>query len=58
MYSSVDVLSINEVGNIILIPEYGIVGLPGLLAWHYCFNALLKAWMVRRLPDSFMEAGQ
>lgn len=49
MYSSVGVLSINVVGNIVLIPEYGIVGAAWATSMAYCFNALVKAWLVRRI---------
>lgn len=47
MYSSMAVVSINVVGNIILVPEYGIVGAAWATSFAYCINAVIKACFVR-----------
>lgn len=47
MYVSFLVMIINIVGNIILIPEYGIVGAALATSLSYLFNAVAKFWLVR-----------
>lgn len=49
MYSSFGMVAINVVGNVILVPEYGIVGAAWATSLAYCFNTAVKAWQVRRL---------
>jgi O-antigen/teichoic acid export membrane protein len=48
MYSSIGVVTINVIGNILLVPEYGIVGAAWATSVAYCFNAVVKAWLVRK----------
>lgn len=52
MYSSFGVVSINIIGNIVLVPEYGIVGAAWATSVAYCFNACVKAWLVRQLSNA------
>jgi len=52
MYSSIGVVTINVIGNILLVPEYGIVGAAWATSVAYCFNAVVKFCLVRRLPGS------
>ncbi|RBP20320.1 O-antigen/teichoic acid export membrane protein [Marinobacter pelagius] len=56
MYSSFGVVSINIVGNIMLVPDYGIVGAAWATSVAYCFNAFVKAWLVRLL--SHVDTGR
>lgn len=49
MYSSLFALFCNLVGNMVLIPEYGIMGAAAATSIVYCINALITVWMVRRL---------
>ena len=55
MYSSFGMVAINVVGNIILVPEYGIVGAAWATSLAYCFNTAVKAWQVRRLNSVSTE---
>jgi O-antigen/teichoic acid export membrane protein len=48
MYSAVAVVIINVLGNIILVPEYGIVGAAWATSVAYCSNAGIKAWLIRK----------
>ncbi|MDD2557440.1 MAG: flippase [Desulfuromonas sp.] len=47
MYSAIGVVTINVVGNILLVPQFGIVGAAWATSVAYCFDAALKAWLVR-----------
>jgi O-antigen/teichoic acid export membrane protein len=47
MYSAIGVVTVNVIGNILLVPEYGIVGAAWATSVAYCFNALVKAYLVR-----------
>ena len=47
MYSSIGVVTINVIGNILLVPKYGIVGAAWATSVAYCLNAVVKAWLVR-----------
>jgi O-antigen/teichoic acid export membrane protein len=49
MYSSIGVVTINVIGNILLVPEYGIVGAAWATSVAYCFNAVVKFCLVRFL---------
>lgn len=51
MYSAFGVVTINIIGNILLVPEYGIVGAAWATSVAYCFNAGVKVWMVRSLHE-------
>lgn len=51
MYCAIAVVIINLVGNVVLVPEYGIVGAAWATSVAYLFDAGVKAWMVRRLPE-------
>lgn len=48
MYVSVVIVSINIAGNILLIPEYGIVGAAWATSIAYGINAVVKFWLVRK----------
>ena len=48
MYVAFAVVAINITGNIILIPDYGIVGAAIATSIAYCFNAAVKVWLVKR----------
>lgn len=52
MYSAIGVVAINVAGNIMLVPEYGIVGAAWATSVAYCFNAVVKFYMVRLLPGA------
>lgn len=47
MYSAFFVVSINVIGNILLIPNHGIVGAACATSIAYCLNAFIKFWLVR-----------
>jgi len=49
LYVSLCVVMINIVGNVLLIPKHGIVGAAWATSVAYCFDALAKAVLVRRL---------
>lgn len=49
LYSALCVVTINVVGNVVLIPLYGVVGAAWATSAAYCFNAALKAWFVRKV---------
>jgi len=34
------------------VPKYGIVGAAWATSVAYCFNAVVKGYLVRRLPDA------
>jgi len=40
------------IGNILLVPEYGIVGAAWATSVAYCFNAVVKGWLIRKLHFS------
>jgi O-antigen/teichoic acid export membrane protein len=48
MYVSLGVLTINVAGNIILIPEFGIVGAAWATSSAYVFDAIVKYFLVKR----------
>lgn len=48
MYVAVWVVIINIVGNIILIPKFGIMGAAWATSIAYCFNATIKFYLVRQ----------
>lgn len=48
LYSSLAVVTINIVGNILLIPGYGILGAAWATSLAYMFNAGLRSWLVRK----------
>jgi len=48
MYVSIGVLSINITGNILLIPDYGIVGAALATSLAYTFDALVKYFLVKK----------
>ncbi|MFL1464666.1 flippase [Marinobacter sp. HN1S83] len=52
MYSSIVVVTANVIGNILLVPEYGIVGAAWATSVAYCLNAVVKAWLVRLLSGA------
>ena len=52
MYSAIGVVTINVIGNILLVPEYGIVGAAWATSVAYCFNAVVKGWLIRKLHFS------
>ncbi|MBF7052529.1 flippase [Halomonas sp. KAO] len=52
MYSSIGVVTINVIGNILLVPEYGIVGAAWATSVAYFFNAVVKFYMVKLLPSA------
>jgi O-antigen/teichoic acid export membrane protein len=47
MYVAVGIVSINVMGNILLIPRYGIVGAACATSLAYCFNAAIKFFLVK-----------
>lgn len=47
LYSSIGVVSLNLIGNIFLVPRYGIVGAAWATSIAYSVNACLKSIMVR-----------
>lgn len=49
LYVSLCVVTINIAGNVLLIPKHGIVGAAWATSVAYCFDALAKAVLVRRL---------
>ena len=49
LYSSIAVVTINVIGNIVLVPKYGIVGAAWATSVAYCFNAVCKFLLVRWL---------
>lgn len=49
LYLSLCVVTINIVGNVLLIPKHGIVGAAWATSVAYCFDAMAKAVLVRRL---------
>lgn len=48
MYVSFFIVSVNIIGNIILIPSYGIVGAAFVTTIAYSLNASIKFWLVRK----------
>ncbi|WP_421911080.1 flippase [Marinobacter sp.] len=48
MYVSVGVVSINLGGNLLLIPEHGIIGAAWATSIAYGFNAVVKFWLIRK----------
>lgn len=48
MYSATVVVSLNIIGNILFVPKYGIVGAAWATSIAYCFNAVIKAVLVRK----------
>ncbi len=52
MYSSIGVVIINVSGNILLVPDHGIVGAAWATSLAYGFNAVVKARLVRLLPGT------
>jgi O-antigen/teichoic acid export membrane protein len=48
MYVSVGVVTINIIGNILLVPKYGIVGAAWATSLAYVLNAVVKFWLVRK----------
>jgi O-antigen/teichoic acid export membrane protein len=48
MYVSIGVLLINITGNILLIPDYGIVGAASATSLAYAFDALVKYFLVKK----------
>lgn len=52
MYSALFVVIVNIIGNILLVPEYGIAGAAGATSLAYCLNAFVKLLLIRRLPKS------
>lgn len=48
MYSSIGVVTINIVGNILLVPEYGVLGAAWATSVAYCVNAIIKFFMVKK----------
>lgn len=47
MYVAILVVTINVAGNIILVPDYGVVGAAWATSLAYSLNAVLKYWIVR-----------
>ncbi|MEX0373683.1 oligosaccharide flippase family protein [Spiribacter roseus] len=48
MYVAVGVVSLNVVGNILLVPTYGIIGAAWATSGAYVLNAIVKGWLVHR----------
>ncbi|MCK0743688.1 flippase [Chromohalobacter nigrandesensis] len=48
MYSSIGVVTINVVGNVLLVPKYGIIGAAWATSISYIFNVVVKFYMVRK----------
>ncbi|WP_420554890.1 polysaccharide biosynthesis C-terminal domain-containing protein [Neptuniibacter marinus] len=48
MYVACVVVSINIIGNILLIPEHGIIGAAWATSIAYCCNAIFKVWLVKK----------
>ena len=48
MYSSIGVVTINVIGNILLVPKYGIVGAAWATSLAYVLNAVVKFWLSRK----------
>ena len=53
MYVSVGVVSINIAGNLLLIPEHGIIGAAWATSLAYGFNAVVKFWLIRKTLSIF-----
>ena len=49
MYLAIGVVTINVAGNIVLVPEFGVVGAAWATSVAYCSNAAFKVWIVRRV---------
>ena len=47
MYISFFIVLANIIGNIILIPKYGILGAAWVTTTSYCLDALIKFWLAR-----------
>lgn len=48
MYVAIGVVSINITGNLLLVPEHGIIGAAWATSLAYGFNAAIKFWLIRK----------
>nr|WP_301898537.1 flippase [Pseudidiomarina sp. 1ASP75-14] len=48
MYAALVVVSINIVGNLALIPDYGMIGAASATSLAYAISAALKFWLIRK----------
>ncbi|WP_162628779.1 flippase [Marinobacter bohaiensis] len=49
MYASLSVMAINVIGNVVLIPDHGLVGAAWATSFAYCLNALIRVLIVKRI---------
>jgi len=54
MYTSVFVMILNILLNILLIPKYGMIGASLATSVAYSFNAILRVWLIHRIEKLFV----